>query len=45
LKPYSKEEVQSALEEVGFRDVKVHNLEGELTGSGYQGYVFFVGRK
>jgi SAM-dependent methyltransferase len=45
LKPYSREEVQSALENVGFRDVTVHNLEGELTGSGYQGYVFFVGRK
>jgi len=45
LKAYSREEVQSALESVGFRDVSVHNLEGELTGSGYQGYVFFVCRK
>lgn len=45
-KAYSRAEVQSALEDVGFTDIGFYNnLKGEQTGTGYMGNAFFVCRK
>lgn len=45
LKAYSKAEVQSALEAVGFTEVSVYDRDGYLAGDHSNSYVFFMGRK
>jgi hypothetical protein len=45
LKAYSKAEVQSALESVGFTEVRVYDRDGYLAADSSNSYVFFMGRK
>jgi SAM-dependent methyltransferase len=45
LKAYSKIEVQSALEAVGFTEIRVYDRDGYLAADSSNSYVFFMGRK
>ncbi|MEH2290125.1 class I SAM-dependent DNA methyltransferase [Nostoc sp.] len=45
VKPYSKTEIQSALEEVGFTSVSIYNSNGKLADSQENKYAYFLGRK
>jgi SAM-dependent methyltransferase len=45
LKAYSKSEVQSALEAVGFIEVSIYDRDGNLAGANSNSYAFFMGRK
>ncbi|ARV63084.1 hypothetical protein BZZ01_17370 [Nostocales cyanobacterium HT-58-2] len=45
MKSYSREEVQSALENVGFTEVSIYNAERLFEKSGTAGEVYFVCRK
>jgi SAM-dependent methyltransferase len=45
LKAYSKSEVQSALEAVGFTEVSIYDRDGNLAGASSNSYAFFMGRK
>lgn len=45
VKPYSKIEVESALQEVGFTQVTTYNFKGKLVGPKEDKYACFVARK
>ncbi|AVH69222.1 class I SAM-dependent DNA methyltransferase [Nostoc sp. 'Lobaria pulmonaria (5183) cyanobiont'] len=45
VKPYSKTEIQSVLEEVGFTSLSIYNSNGELADPENNKYAYFVGRK
>ncbi|NEQ21290.1 MAG: class I SAM-dependent methyltransferase, partial [Microcoleus sp. SIO2G3] len=45
LKAYSKAEVQSALEAVGFTEVSIYDRDGNLAGANSNSYALFMGRK
>ncbi|HBB30692.1 MAG TPA: class I SAM-dependent methyltransferase [Cyanobacteria bacterium UBA8803] len=45
LKAYSKSEIQSALEAVGFSEVIIYDRDGNLATASSNSYAFFMGRK